>query len=169
MIARWGPLYNITTVLDNRYCGTVFVRMGATGHLFNQHYLDVMFPQSSANKNTNGLSNGISKLDHMANGFLDTVVEVHESLAWNRENAALGKMGIMRRESEAGPLFEFGDGKIVPEGAVADGKVKGREKGEVSIELLHSGEDGGLRDARGKSVRELSRLWMYLGGGSPKD
>ncbi|KAL8823813.1 MAG: hypothetical protein Q9191_005530 [Dirinaria sp. TL-2023a] len=173
MIARWGPLYNITTVLDNRYCGRVFVRMGATGHLFNQHYLDAMFPQASANQedHTNGHSNGISKLDHMANDFLNTVVDVHESLAWNRESTALSKMGVMRRESEEGPFFEFGDGKVVPVDALVDGKAKGRKKGEMSIELLNggTGEDSNITDARGKPVRELSRLWMYLGGGSPKD
>ena len=42
----------------------------------------------------------------------------------------------------------------------------------VRIGFMNAGEAAVLglgRDARGKTVRELSRLWMYLGGGSPKD
>ena len=39
MVPRWGVLYSVEKILDRRYSGRVFVREGATGHLFNQHYL----------------------------------------------------------------------------------------------------------------------------------
>ena len=44
MICRWGVLHRTQGVLNNRYAGSIFVRMGATGHMLNQHYLDRIFP-----------------------------------------------------------------------------------------------------------------------------
>ena len=44
MVSRWGALDNAQNGSRNRYSGTVFVRRGATGHMFNQHYLAIMFP-----------------------------------------------------------------------------------------------------------------------------
>ena len=129
-----------------------------------------MFPLASTSKreHINGVSNGISKLENMANAFLDTVVDVNESLARKREDMALSNMGIMRRDSGAGQWFKSSEENVVDLDALMDGKVKGRKKGEVGIEVLNGG-DGIGKESRGKSVRELSRLWLYLGGRSPKD
>ncbi len=44
MVSRWGALDNAQVAPPDRYSGTVFVRRGATGHMFNQHYLAIMFP-----------------------------------------------------------------------------------------------------------------------------
>jgi hypothetical protein len=83
MVSRWGVLHNIEQVHPNRYSGKVFIRLGATGHFFNQHYLDPMFP-----------------LNHsLASRFLDQVVHVDEKLANRRENEAVVQLGAMRRES----------------------------------------------------------------------
>lgn len=43
MVPRWGVLHCIQDILNNRYTGSVFVRMGASGHVFVQHYMDLMF------------------------------------------------------------------------------------------------------------------------------
>ena len=166
MVSRWGALYNITKVLNNRYSGTVFVRMRATGHLFNQHYLSVIFPLPSTKPDpkTNGSGiNGLKSLDDIADSFLDSIVNVDENLALKREGTAVG---ILRRGSAP---FGSGDGKTMQ---VANGKLlNGTKAGVGGIEFLENGvaTEGSGRGARGRSVRELSRLWRYLGGGSPKD
>ncbi|KAL8976231.1 MAG: hypothetical protein Q9177_006896, partial [Variospora cf. flavescens] len=44
MVPRWGLLYGVKSLLTNRYAGNVFVRTGAMGHMFVDHYLDPIFP-----------------------------------------------------------------------------------------------------------------------------
>ncbi|KAI4136326.1 MAG: hypothetical protein LQ341_005679, partial [Variospora aurantia] len=44
MVPRWGILYGVKSLLTNRYAGNVFVRTGAMGHMFVDHYLDPIFP-----------------------------------------------------------------------------------------------------------------------------
>jgi len=154
MVSRWGALHSTTKVLNNRYSGSIFVRLGATGHMFNQHYLSVMFPPSP--RSWEAGANGFRKLNGTASSFLDKVVDVDEGLALKREDTAVG---ILRWDS----MFEVGKGGRLE----VDGGKKGVVDGEMPVEdgLL----DGMCREAEGRSVRELSRLWLYLGGRSPKD
>lgn len=158
MVPRWGVLYNTIEVLDNRYSGTIFVRTDATGHMFNQHYMDVMFPLELADEPDQAL------LDI----FLDKVVDVDEKTARKREIVANRNMGIMRQESG----IEFGDGQALPVRPLVNGgsdKPQHRTD-EAVIGFINAGEAAVLGlgwEARGKTVRELSRLWMYLGGASP--
>lgn len=157
MVSRWGALHSTTKVLNNRYSGSVFVRLGATGHMFNQHYLSVMFPLSPRSWEAGGGGvNGFQKLNGTASTFLDTVVEVDEGLALRRENTAVG---ILQRDS----MFDVRNGRML--------EVNGRKKGDVDWEVAvdEVRMDGMCREAEGRSVRELSRLWLYLGGRSPKD
>ncbi len=122
--------------------------------MFNQHYLSVMFPLISRSWEAGG--NGFQKLNGTASNFLDTVVDVDEGLALKREDTAVG---ILRRDF----VFEVGKGRIL--------EVNGGKKGVVDREMpVEDGLlDGMCREAEGRSVRELSRLWLYLGGRSPKD
>lgn len=167
MVARWGALNNITNVLNNRYRGTVFVRMGATGHLFNQHYLSVIFPlPQDQTFEAGGLAmNGLRELINASNKFLDAIVDVDDDMALRREATA---MRILRPSPSPRQLFELKDVKSI-KGEDEDMNVQKNEAG--SIELLDNGiaVAGSTRDARGKSVRELSRLWKYLEGRSPQD
>lgn len=150
MITRWGVLYNTREILDNRYCGKVFVRMGVSGHMFNQHYLDPMFPLDKTR----------------ASDFLDEVVEVDEKTASRRESIATQQTGIMGREASL-ENFDFGDGQKMPVGVgVSD---KRQTKGAVDGSRINFVEptSAGVTQAMGKTVRQLSRLWRYTGGGSP--
>lgn len=88
-------------------------------------------------------------------------------------------MGLMRAESG----IEFGDGETVPVGALVNGTSAGGGggggggSGGINVDddgpYINFVRNGGHAvvgmgvEARGKTVRELSRLWMYLGGGSP--
>ncbi len=139
MIARWGVLHSTMTALDNRYNGSVFVRMGATGHLFNQHYMDVMFPSNT-----------------QMNDFLDRTVDVDMVTAIGREKAATRKLGLMRTESG----FGFTPGSLLNE----DGRGA-----EMNINFIPQATKAATPEVEGKTVRELSRLWRYKGGASPAE
>ncbi|KAL9041103.1 MAG: hypothetical protein Q9180_001503 [Flavoplaca navasiana] len=76
LVCRWGTLHCTGGDLNNRYAGSVFVRMGATGHMMNQHYLDFMFsipgePEPAC-----------------AEAFLDSTLITDEALAMKREEVA---------------------------------------------------------------------------------
>jgi len=125
--------------------------------MFIQHYLDPMFP--------------LARRD--AGDFLDRVVDVDEGTAVGREGMAIRKIGVMRRESclegekvEAGAeRLESGEGAL---GLILDEERKGKGLKGLRIEFL---EQGLVRceEARGKTVRQLSRLWRYTDGGSPAE
>ena len=136
-------------VLDNRYSGKVFVRMGATGHLFNQHYMDPMFPLDKTRTSQ----------------FLDQVVDVDEKLAARRESKAVEQMNVMRSESSSPQKIEFGDGETIPVGAIVTGEGATNGSGGMLINFIEP--NTASREAKGKTVRQLSRLWRYTDGGSP--
>jgi len=151
MVPRWGVLYNVMQILDNRFSGRIFVRMGASGHMFNQHYLDAMFP-----------------LDHaLAGVFLDQVVNVDEKLALRRESKAVQQISAMRRESmkqlPTGEVLDWGDKDRIPVDIIVNGEAPSGGD-NVLINFVDS-QIGS--DARGKTVRQLSRLWKYVDGGNP--
>ena len=150
MVPRWGVLHCVEDILDNRYAGSVFVRMGASGHLFNQHYMDAMIPLPD--------KTGVWQ----PGNFLDRAVKVDERLATKRENEALSNIGVMRRESG----LELGDGHVIHDGT---GVVNNRHPRNTVMTFgrTHSGRLLS-EEAHGKTVRELSRLWMYQGGRSPR-
>ena len=148
MVPRWGVLHCVQDILNNRYAGSVFVRMGASGHLFNQHYMDAMFPLKGPDT------------VWQASSFLDHQVKVDKKLATKRENVAISKLGVMRRESG----LEFGNGQVIHDGA---GVINGH--GGNTVMAFGRTDSGRVlsEEAQGKTVRELSRLWRYEGGQSP--
>ena len=148
MVPRWGVLHCVQDILDNRYAGSVFVRMGASGHLFNQHYMDAMFPL------------GGPDTVWQSSSFLDHQVKVDKKLAMMKENLAISKIDVMRRESG----LEFGNGQVIHDGASVI-------HGHADNTVMAFGRTNSGRvlseEAQGKTVRELSRLWRYEGGQSP--
>lgn len=108
--------------------------------MFVLHYLQPMF------------SDVDSKEDSTQDSFLDQVVDVDEDTVRRREATALD---VKRRES--GLLF--GDGERL---------VDGGESGPAIMSFSRT-SSGRLmvEEAKGKTVRQLSRLWRYQGGRSP--
>ncbi|MCJ1467638.1 hypothetical protein MMC07_006263, partial [Pseudocyphellaria aurata] len=186
VVGQWGVLHNTKTVLDNRYSGGVFVRARATGHMLIQHYLNVMFPIPSAAATT---YDGATADPH---SFLDKVVAVDEKTATKRESAAQHKLGVLRRESGFEEFIisenEDDEGAVLKNGDAAAAApdlrpqvLRQGQGGDDDGLGLGLGLGGGLpcanrvvwagigREARGKTTRELSRLWMYLDGNDPVD
>lgn len=153
MVPRWGVLHCTQDVLNNRYAGCVFVRAGASGHMFNQHYMDPMFPLPE-------------KTHWPQNSFFDKIIQVDDKLAMRRESTALSNWSLMRRESG----LEFGDGEVVPETQILPDGTNGGSSSNDDPILIFARTDSSrlsVEEARGKTVRELSRLWRYQGGRSP--
>lgn len=162
-----GVLHCVRSILNNRYSGNVFVRMRASGHLFNQHYMEPMFP---------GIQQEGQVAGHPPWSALDTIVDVEEKLAQQRERTALMSAGV-KRDADG---LEFGNGQVLEKekgmngttvnGAKANG-MNGHSKGGHPIEVFSRDSTGVLHawEVEGKSMRQLSRLWRYQGGHSPAD
>ena len=39
MVTRWGALYSAKMILQNRFCGHIFINEGASGHMLNQVWI----------------------------------------------------------------------------------------------------------------------------------
>lgn len=180
MVPRWGVLYAIKNLLDNRYAGNVYVRVGATGHMFVDHYLDPIFfslPGKTVGVGHLGaLQNGTGgKKNAQANGqdveegdveeadcFLNTLVDVEEGVEESRASRVKGKSLVKAKN--------MGQVRAVPvpvingiNGHAGNGTVNGvLEEPDSELAAI-------LGDNRGKTVKDLSRLWKYLGGGEPED
>ncbi|MCJ1415739.1 hypothetical protein MMC32_002072 [Xylographa parallela] len=147
LVPRWGVLYNVCQVLDNKYCGKIFVRMGASGHLFNQHYMDPIFPLDEAS----------------ATSFLDQVVDVEDRLGLcpGEEKARQAKRFRGEEDNSISHKPDCTLDSEIESVVMVDGSTP---SGAV---LINFAEPNAAWDARGKTVRQLSRLCKYIDGGSP--
>lgn len=140
--------------------------------MFNQHYLDPMLSPSKrqilapkGKKNVKWkfqgkvAGNDADRIeDDSDEPFLDRIVTTDEELAIRRDFTELAEISVMRRDSG----LEFGDGQIL--------KDCGDANSEGCLTFLRTASDRLLvEEAKDKTVRELSRLWKYLGGKSPMD
>lgn len=169
------------TLLDNRFCGRMFL-VNRPGFTFT-HYLDIMFPPIVRNQTKSGLQ--------LIGGILNEVPQVDVATAEKREFMAVAMAGLKMGNSTSAT----GMGKIM-DGMIKDSKTNGTTDGML-IENLKaegmkgmmidsmkgdgmkgvswslSGEDSvavarmNARECEGKTVRQLSRLWRYVGGSRP--
>jgi hypothetical protein len=184
-VARWGVLHfttNFSLEPDApRYMGRVFERAGE-GHQFNQHYLDSMFPLKKAVKGREGIGGSGFEGVAESNDFMDSVVEwgkdgdENNDMREGLEMSYLGAKGeplrkeeqetLMRDMSPISPTLianalrrEFENGRGM---TGVGGKMNENGKGnEVEKRNWEQGE----MEFR---VRDLSRLWEYRNGRSPK-
>ena len=167
MVTRWGVLYSVQNLVDNRFCGQVFVHQGASGHMLNQHYLSVIFPLPGQEPTK---QEGVDTVP-----FLEQSVSVDEDVVQRRWDAAEKQKGIMRTESMSifTVLKEGVDG-MTSRGTspvrTGTGHLLKEIEGKVNIvqsppEMEEDEDENHV--ASGKTVRELSRLWRYMDGGDP--
>ena len=146
--------------------------------MLNQHYLDPMFPLSKGQKQASKKEKGVKwKLegksadrngdyigDKFEERFLDRIVTPDERLAMRRDFTAIAAMGITRRESG----LEFGSGQVLKDVNGLDSVQDAN--GDECLTFKRTASDRVMaEEARGKTVKNLSRLWQYLGGKSPMD
>ena len=175
MVTRWGSLYSARAILDNRFCGHIFINEGATGHMLNQHYLARMFPKSEAQ----------TILDRGALPFLERTVDVDTATVAKRDRRGIKQMTLMRQNSMPlgvilSPTTPQSAQAIYKDLKLGDGKeleskyLAGAQGSRISVMMPppaaeHSEmvEDEERHECHGKKVREISRLWRYMGGGDP--
>jgi len=167
-VARWGVLhYTINFSLSAsapRFMGRVFERPGK-GHQCNMHYLDGMFPlEASAKKNGGIGGSGFEGADEReGNEFMNSVLVLGKEGDENKderegwEMSYLGAHGapLSREERET----ELRDMSPISPSVFANGNG------------FTNGDGNGNVVVKGKAefkVKDLSRLWLYVNGKSPK-
>ncbi|KAI9744100.1 MAG: hypothetical protein M1818_002252 [Claussenomyces sp. TS43310] len=181
ILARWGILHNVKNVLDNRFCGRVFVlndrepsgapgakqRRRGGGFLFSEHYMDQIFPADGSPRSR----------------FLDAVVRVDAETAEKREFTAMGIALPMKSVSNAPSYHPHHQSH--PESPLRSPKSESYHNHLSGMQHDHAvkraswgtagamGLDGvgkartGARECEGKTMRQLSRLWRFEKGGRP--
>ena len=178
MVPRWGVLYATCKLLTNRYAGNVFIRDKATGHMFVDHYLDPIFPITKSGnlkavvKSKGGQANG-SGDGNVLNGnghleealsYLDAVVDVDDAIPLKRRNSTPPKsLAELRDQKDYGRLQSHQNP------ASTNGNARPSTHGMVDGFDAIGGDALMEQAVRGKTVKELSRLWRYLGGKSPEE
>lgn len=101
----------------------------------------------------------------LVGAFLDQVLEVDEKLAVCRERETQQQVVKMRKMS--GGQTPIHDENVDDLGNKIGEMLNGyRPSGAMLINFV---EPNVAEKARGKTVRQISRLWKYTDGGSPRD
>lgn len=167
-VARWGVLHFVCNISQSptapRFMGRVFERPGQ-GHQLNQHYLDSMFPLKPSPPDRPGIGgSGFEGVDEESE-FMDTIVE------WGKNNDE-------QRDEREGLALSYLGAKGEPLDTREE--VLLRDMSPVSPESTLSALRGEFENGRGFTnavngderrefkVRDLSRLWSYRNGRSPK-
>jgi hypothetical protein len=189
MVTRWGALYSAKSILQNRFCGHIFINEGASGHMLNQHYLSDMFPLHNRKAGAGHEAGTSSDSKHHGVPFLDRVVNLDTATVTQRESNCVHQLAIMRHDSapidpndhshgaysshvnhvhdlhdlksskeREELLLTFGEGS-----KLQDKDLSGAEGSRISVVKVPTAEDL----YKGKTVRQLSRMWRYLDGGDP--
>ncbi|KAI9708273.1 MAG: hypothetical protein M1828_003091 [Chrysothrix sp. TS-e1954] len=194
LVPRWGVLYHIVLSLGTHYSGSVFVHEGASGHLFDAHYLSTMFPLSKLDAIRRGGHDsdaaGAGAAGPYGYGgklFLNHTVQLSSTTRHDRS-----KIQQLEAEEEAGNSDDSPEvivrrkertmekaARLEKSGKVWRARTWGR--GGSFEEFGGEGEEGGdgevggdagtggagERHAKGPvfTVKELSRLWRYMDGG----
>lgn len=142
-VARWGVLH-FTSYLPqersaDRFMGRVFERPGG-GHQFCQHYLDNMFPLDSRPGVGAAETNAFMEMEIKVGGN-DEVQNAREALEVCVSNAEL----------------------VVDEVAVV------RDLSSPVTPLVATFAESEVEEKRTLRVRDLSRLWAYRNGQSPRE
>ena len=185
MVPRWGVLYAISKLLHNRYAGDVFIRDKATGHMFVDHYLGPIFPvrkrgNSKASTKTNqdqangnGYANGhhserTNENMHLeeALSYLNSTVDVDEGIPLKRRNTQPLKPLARTKDRK-----NNGTSQVKPVSTTVKPNSNTTPQNQSIVDGFDAiGNDALMEQAaRGRTVKELSRLWRYLGGNSPAE
>jgi hypothetical protein len=184
MVTRWGALFSAKSILQNRFCGHIFINEGVTGHMLNQHYLSDMFPIHHKKAGAGHVDGTSSEAKHHGVPFLDRTVKLDTATVTHRSSNAAHQLAIMRQESapdtsdhshaaqatsveqvhHANSQKEYDDNLLrLGEGTTLTSKdLSGAEGSRISVIKIR-----GSVHNEGQTVRQLSRLWRYLDGEDP--
>jgi hypothetical protein len=190
MVTRWGALYSAKSILQNRFCGHIFINEGASGHMLNQHYLSDMFPIHHKKAGAGHAPHTSSDSQHQGRPFLDRIVNLDTATVTQRNVNAVHQLAVMRHESapqdpddhshaahtsHVHDVHEIQSKKEHEEFVLKLGEgtrlltkdLSGAEGSRISVVKIHEERERDL--VKGKTVRQLSRLWRYLDGADPDE
>ena len=104
--------------------------------------------------------------------FLDRAVSVNLELAWKRAVAPAAEASGIFRRATTGLEFGTGDRMLPKDVGPSNGSIPSSTASSSNPVMIFSRTTSGVvvgEEASGKTVRELSRLWRYLGGRSPDE
>ncbi|PMD42031.1 hypothetical protein L207DRAFT_485465 [Hyaloscypha variabilis F] len=174
-VSRWGVLHftcNFSlSPTAPRFMGRVFERVGE-GHQFNMHYLDSMFPLEPAppEREKGGIGGSGFSGAKTENEFMESMI-------------VIGKEGDEASDEREGVEVSYLGAHGMPLGLSSNGNGVGKgEKNGVrngveeviarTEEDVGFGDLGEMKERKGGTmqvkVKDLSRLWLYINGGSPK-
>lgn len=168
-VALWGVLHYIRIAnlapIAPRFMGRVFEHSGE-GHQFNQHYMDNMFPlQKSATKN-GGIGNSGFEGAADESAFMDGVIEWDRGGQEQKDEREGGEMSYLIAKGE---LFRKDDEE---ETLIADMSPTSSNPMMNALKSKYENDSQGgdsLEQDKFKfRVKDLSRLWEYRNGRSPK-
>ncbi|RDW71720.1 hypothetical protein BP5796_07754 [Coleophoma crateriformis] len=151
--AKCGILHHTRNTLDNRFCGRVFA-IDRPGFLLT-HYLNTLFP-------INPLTT--------PNKALDEIVSVEVQTAEKREFTAQGVSMPLKTLSHSprNSLSPLGSPRPLSQSAKEERRRSWNIGGIYGTGMDSIGQArNSARENEGKSVRQLSRLWRYVGGARP--
>ncbi|KAG9241272.1 hypothetical protein BJ878DRAFT_521536 [Calycina marina] len=172
-VARWGVLFSTATPSQDatapKFMGRVFEH-NCPGHLLNQHYLDNMFPLKPSNEKGGGI--GGSGFD----GAADECDFMNSTIDWAAKKNEHKKSNDEREGLESS--FHTANRDPLDKG---DGEVLLRDISPVSPVTTRLALESRFKNGRGFTetgsgnkrkmdfkVKDLSRLWLYRNGGSPR-
>lgn len=165
LFARWGVLHNTRNVLDNRFCGRVFVlndrnirrpngsaiSTSVGGFMMVEHYLDLLFPPDA----------------RYAVDVLSQIVEVDMETAEKREFTA---QGVALPQKSIGRYSGGAGSRSQPDSPDVSPRCKNRASWETAA-VMGINSVGKARiaakECEGKTLKQLSRLWRYAHRGRP--
>lgn len=161
-VARFGILHFISPATSSsspecpRFMGRAFEQIGA-GHLFNQHYLDAMFPLCPAPKGQIGVGGSSFTGCNEDNEFMEMKVK------WASSPSVFS--GPNCREGMQESAWALG-------ASINGSRVGDEDENMISPRSTGKGSKvvNGEKNKHGKNmykVKELSRLWQYRNGRCP--
>lgn len=173
-VALWGVLAYIRktylTPTAPRYMGRVFERAGR-GHQLNQHYLDNMFPLQKSVEVKGGIGNSGFEGAADESAFMDTIVE------WDRgddkDKGEREGLAMSYLATKGEPLDRGEEETLVNDMSPISPRVlrnaldREFENGNDSTSSSSKVGTNGRNRVQFR-VKDLSRLWAYRNGRSPK-
>lgn len=145
--------------------------------MFIDHYLDPIFPLEEQKKNTakqpaggkKGFTNAVNgddanghRAEEEADNYLGAIVDVDTETEIKRRVMVRRKSLVSNEAAAAAGTNDHHQATAMNGSAIGGtyGTINGMANEERMVVAV---------PARGKTVRELSRLWKYLGGEVPED
>jgi hypothetical protein len=170
-VARWGVLHFICNFslapTAPRYMGRVFERPGK-GHQFNQHYLDNMFPLKKSLAAHSGIGGSGFEGASDRSEFMDSVVELGKDGDRDRDERESLEMSYCGAHGE--PLSGDEEATLIRDMSPVSpsSTLYALRRDFTNGRGFTHGEVNGVQKKEKFKVKDLSRLWLYRNGGSPK-